>query len=65
MGESGRPFLGFIVAGYSSKADSAEKHSIHMQGLCHNICCLVQAIHKLGVEPTFGSDAELEPKLFA
>ena len=39
--------------------------------LCHNICCLVQAIHELGIEPTFGSEgtfdseSELEPKLFA
>jgi hypothetical protein len=71
MGVSEEPFPGFIVAGYSSEADMAEEYSIHMRSLWHNICCLVQAIHELGVEPTFGSertigsDDELEQKLFA
>jgi transposase len=54
-----------------SKSDTGQVNEALCKVLCHNICCLVQAIHELGIEPTFGSggtfgsESELEPKLFA
>jgi transposase len=48
-----------------SKSDTGQINEALCKVLCHNICCLVQAIHELGIEPTFGSESELEPKLFA
>jgi len=54
-----------------SKSDTGQVNEALCRVLCHNICCLVQAVHELGIEPTFdsggafGSEPELEPKLFA
>jgi transposase len=54
-----------------SKSDTGQINEALCKVLCHNICCLVQAIHELRIEPTFGSggtfdsESELEPKLFA
>jgi transposase len=54
-----------------SKSDTGQVNEALCKVLCHNICSLVQAIHELGVEPsfgsqgTFGSEPELEPNLFA
>jgi transposase len=54
-----------------SKSDTGQVNEALCKVLCHIICCLVQAIHELGIEPTFGSggtfDSEtpVEPKLFA
>jgi transposase len=54
-----------------SKSDTGQVNEALCKVLCHNICYLVQAIHELGIEPTFGSggafdsESELEPKLFA
>ena len=54
-----------------SKSDTGQVNEALCKVLCHNICCLVQAIHELGIEPTFDSggtfdsESELEPKLFA
>jgi hypothetical protein len=54
-----------------SKSDTDQISEALCKVLCHNIRCLVQAIHELGIEPTIGSertigsDAELEPNLFA
>jgi hypothetical protein len=31
--------------------------------LAHNICCLVQAIHALGIEPNFGAESQPALKL--
>ena len=53
-----------------SKSDTGQVNEALCKVLCHNICCLVQAIHELGIEPTFGSnetfgsESYLEPKLF-
>jgi transposase len=54
-----------------SKSDTGQVNEALCKVLCHNICCLVQAIHELGIEPTFGSEGTfsselpVEPKLFA
>jgi transposase len=54
-----------------SKSDTDQIIEVLCKVHCHNIRCLVQAIHELGIEPTIGSertigsDAELEPNLFA
>ena len=54
-----------------SKSDTGQINEALCKVLCHNICCLVQAIHELGIERTFGSggtfdsETELEPELFA
>jgi hypothetical protein len=53
-----------------SKSYTGQVNETLCKVLCHNICCLVQAIHELGMAPTFGSEATfdsesyLEPKLF-
>jgi transposase len=48
-----------------SKSDTGQVNEALCKVLCHNICCLVQAIHELGIEPTFDSESDLDPKLFA
>jgi transposase len=54
-----------------SRSDAGQINEVLCKVFCHNICCLIQAIHELGIEPTFGSggtfdsESELEPKLFA
>jgi transposase len=53
-----------------SKSDQGQVNEVLCKVLCHNICVLIQAMHELGVEPTFGSkrtfgsETSLEPKLF-
>ena len=36
-----------------SKSDTGMVNEVLCKVLCHNICVLIQAIHELGVEPTF------------
>jgi hypothetical protein len=54
-----------------SKSDGGQANDVLCKVLRHNISCLVEAIHELGIEPTlgseatFGSESELEPRLFA
>ena len=36
-----------------SKSDAGQINEALCKVLCHNICVLVQAIHELGIEPTF------------
>ena len=36
-----------------SKDDTAQINEVLCKVLCHNICVLVQAIHELGIEPSF------------
>lgn len=36
-----------------SKSDVGQINEVLCKVLCHNICVLVQAIHELGIEPTF------------
>ena len=39
-----------------SKGDMAAKNEVLCKILCHNICCLIQAMYELNVEPTFWAD---------
>lgn len=36
-----------------SKTDVAMKNEVLCKILCHNICCLISAIHELGIVPVF------------
>jgi len=36
-----------------SKTDVAAKNEVLCKFLCHNICCVIQAMHELGIEPDF------------
>jgi transposase len=36
-----------------SKTDPAMKNETLAKILCHNICCLISAVHELGIEPVF------------
>jgi transposase len=39
-----------------SKSKTAQTNELLCKILCHNICCLIQSIYELGVEPTFWSE---------
>jgi transposase len=47
-----------------SKSDVGQINEVLAKMLCHNICVLIRATHKLGVEPIFASGMGVEPKLF-
>jgi transposase len=36
-----------------SKTDVAMRNEVLCKILCHNICCLIQSMYELGIEPTF------------
>ncbi len=36
-----------------SKTEVAQVNEALCKVLCHNICCLIQSIFELGIEPTF------------
>jgi transposase len=37
-----------------SKSEVAARNEVLAKVLCHNICCLISAMHELGIEPVFG-----------
>jgi transposase len=39
-----------------SKTDVAMQNEVLCKILCHNICCVIQAMYELGIEPTFWRD---------
>jgi transposase len=39
-----------------SKSETAQVNEVLCKILCHNICCLIQSIYELGIEPTFWTD---------
>jgi transposase len=43
-----------------SKTDVAMTNEVLCKILCHNICCLIQAMYELGIEPTFWESDSLE-----
>jgi transposase len=46
-----------------SKSDAGQINEALCKVLCHNLCVLVQAIHSLGIEPTFGAESLVAPKV--
>ena len=40
-------------ASVRSKSPTAQVNEVLCKVLCHNICCLIQSIYELGIEPTF------------
>lgn len=43
-----------------SKTDTAMVNEALAKVLCHNICCLIQSHHELGIEPVFWKDEPVE-----
>lgn len=39
-----------------SKSETAQVNEVLCKILCHNICCLIQSIYELGIEPTFWTE---------
>jgi hypothetical protein len=39
-----------------SKTQAGQKNEVLCKILCHNVCCLIQSIYELGVEPSFWND---------
>lgn len=40
-----------------SKTDAAMTNEVYCKVLCHNICCVIQAMHEVGIDPCFGKYA--------
>jgi hypothetical protein len=36
-----------------SKSHTAQTNEVLCKVLCHNLCCVIQAIYELGIEPSF------------
>ncbi len=45
--------------GLRSKTDTAQVNEALCKVLAHNICCLIQSIYELGIEPTFWAESSL------
>ena len=41
--------------GLKSKMEVAGKNEVLCELICHNICCVISAIHELGIEPEFST----------
>jgi transposase len=39
-----------------SKCDTAMRNEVAAKVVCHNICCLISAMHEMGVDPIFWAD---------
>jgi len=39
-----------------SRTKTAQINEVLCKVLCHNLCCLIQSIYELGVEPTFWNE---------
>jgi transposase len=48
-----------------SKTDTAMKNEVLSKLLAHNICCLIQEQHELGIEPVFWQDEPAEVPVIA
>jgi transposase len=46
-----------------SKTDTAMVNEVLCKVLCHNICCVIQSMYELGIEPTFGAKVNPAPKV--
>ena len=43
-----------------SKTRTAQVNEALCKVLCHNLCCLIQSMYELGIEPTFASESSLD-----
>jgi transposase len=43
-----------------TKTDVAQLNEVLCKILCHNLCCVIQSMYELGVEPTFGSETSFD-----
>jgi transposase len=48
-------------ASVRAKTPTAQVNEVLCKILCHNICCLIQSIYELGLEPTFWTSEQKEP----
>ena len=48
-------------ASVRAKTPTAQVNEVLCKVLCHNICCLIQSIYELGLEPTFWTSGQKEP----
>jgi transposase len=48
-------------ASVRAKTPIAQVNEVLCKVLCHNICCLIQSIYELGLEPTFWTSEQKEP----
>ena len=39
-----------------SKTAVSQTNEVLCKVLCHNLCCVIQSIYELGIEPAFGTD---------
>jgi transposase len=39
-----------------SKSEIAQTNEVLCKALCHNLCCVIQFMYELGIEPTFWTD---------
>jgi len=46
-----------------SKTDTAMRNEALCKILCHNICCVIQEMYELGIEPTFWAESEKTAKI--
>ncbi len=46
-----------------SKTDVAMVNECFAKFVCHNICCVIQAMHELGIAPTFEAESSVAPKV--
>jgi transposase len=46
-----------------SKTPIAQTNEALCKVLCHNICCVIQSIHELGIETTFNAEMEVARKV--
>lgn len=46
-----------------SKTPVAQMNEALCKVLCHNICCVIQSMHELGIEPTFHAEMALARKV--
>jgi hypothetical protein len=40
-----------------SKTKTSQVNEVLCKVLCHNLCCLIQSIYELGIEPTFWNES--------
>ena len=46
-----------------SKSEVGQVNEVLARCLCHNICIPIRAAHEPGVQPTFGAESGVEPRL--